>query len=354
LLYQAHQADAEDVEVCLELTELYARIPRLASHAVTGILQLLRRTPSDPRVFALAATLSDGQGQADRAVAMRTIEGLLRGKTSPQDSVPARAGEVGLVTALDREGIASRLAPTGWNGPLQQLISLLGIHLEVALGRASAPPGAKPLAQASPKSLTLCERVDRLLPGRVAQLLIADVDRSTVVAASVPQIVLPRDLLANETALMATVARGLATVRLGAVVTELVKPGQEQDLVELLRAALLGVGNRDARSELLTSRLRDDEKQTARVLCQQALDVSGSKVVEVTNTLQILTRACDRFALVATGSPVAALASSAMPTLLKEPPQRAMLLLQGSVRALELCAFAARDNAWLLRRQHGL
>jgi tetratricopeptide (TPR) repeat protein len=351
LLYQAHQSDAEDVEVRLELTELYARIPRLASHAVTGILQLLRRTPADARIFTLAATLSDGQGQLERATAMRAIEAVLKGKSSPMDvvNVNGGVGGGGQVLGLDREAISSRLAPTGWNSPLQQLVALLGIHLEVALGGPAAPVGAKPLAQASPKSLALAERVDRLLPGRVAQFLIADVERATVVAAGVPQIVLPRELLAAETALLAAIARGIAVVRLGAVITEIVWPGQEQEILDLLRSAMLGQGPRDARTDLLISRLREDEKQQARNLTIQVLEKP-----DVAGTLQILTRACDRFALVATGSPIAALAVSALPTLLKEPPQRGMLLLQGSVRALELCAFAARDNAWLLRRQQGL
>ncbi|MDP2344854.1 MAG: hypothetical protein Q8O67_28170 [Deltaproteobacteria bacterium] len=351
LLYQAHQADAEDVEVRLELTELYARIPRLSSHAVTGILQLLRRTPADARIFTLAATLSDGQGQIERAQAMRAIESVLRGKSSPQDvvNVGTAPPAASAVQGLDREAIASRMAPTGWNSPLQQLISLMGIHLEVALGGPAAPPGAKPLAQASPKSLALAERVDRLLPGRVVQFLIADVERATVAAAGVPQIILPRELLANETALLAAIARGIGVVRLGAVITEIVWPGQETEILDLFRTALLGQGARDARSDLLISRLREDEKQQARALTLQVLEKP-----DVAGTLQILTRACDRFALVATGSPIAALAVSALPTLLKEPPQRGMLLLQGSVRALELCAFAARDNAWLLRRQQGL
>lgn len=69
-------------------------------------------------------------------------------------------------------------------------------------------------------------------------------------------------------------------------------------------------------------------------------------------TLLTMMRAADRIALVATGSALAALQASALTSLVKEPPQRAMLLLQGSARALDLCSYAARDNAWLVRRQH--
>ncbi len=345
LLYQAHQADPEDVDVRLELTTLYARIPRLAGHAVTGILQLLRRTPDDPRIFALAASLSDSQGQSERASAMRAIESVLNGAGA--DDVGGGGLAAGPV--LDKEAITQRLAPTGWNGPLQQLIALLGVQLEVALNAAPTPLGAKPLAVASPKSMALAERVDRLLPGRPVQFLIADVEHPTVVPGGVPQIVLPRDLLAHEGVLLAAIARGIGVVRLGALTSELVQPGHEQELLDLLRLGLLAQGPRDARAELLTTRLGEDEKHKARGLLLQVLENPAVAV-----TLQILTRAGDRFALVASGSALAALAASALPTLLREPPARAMSLLRGSARGLELCSFAARDNTWLLRRQLGL
>jgi len=351
LLYQAHQADAEDIEVRLELTSLYARIPRLASHAVTGILQLLRRTPTDDRVFGLAAELAEQQGQAERAIAMRGIAAVLKGTGVPQELMQGRVADertTAAIMLIDRESIGSRLAPTGWGSPLQQLITLLGVHLEVALGGPPPPAGAKPLVQASPRSAAMMERIDRLLPGRTVQIVMADVDRPTVCAGGVPQVVVPRDVLVHDGALAATIARGVAVVRLGALLTETVKPGREQEVLDLLRAGLLGEGSRDARSELLTARLQPDENAAAIALARQVF----SQPIDLAGTLQIMSRACDRFVLVATGSAIAALQASALPSLMKEPPQRAMLLVQGSVRALELCAFAARDNAWLLRRQH--
>ena len=351
LLYQAHQADAENVEVRLELTELYARIPRLASHAVTGILQLLRRTPADPRIFALAADLSDGQGQGERADAMRAIQSVLRGTGVPQELMQGHWAEerpTSGIMPLDRDGIAQRLAPTGWGSPLQQLITLLGVHLEVALGGPPPPRGAKPLAQASPRSMSLMERIDRLLPGRQVQIVMADVDRPMVCPGGVPQVVVPRDVILNDGALLATIARGVAVVRLGAIVSEIVRPGNEDEVLTLLGQGLLENNAKDIRTELLTGRLQPDEKAAAVALAKQVFDGP----VDAHGAFQLMARACDRFVLVATGAPLAALQASALPTLVKESPQRAMVLLQGSVRALELCAFAARDNAWLLRRQH--
>lgn len=353
LLYQAHQADAEDVEVRLELTELYARIPRLSSHAVTGILQLLRRTPADPRVFALAAELAESQGQGERAQAMRGVQAILAGTGVPQELMAGRWADERMTSGImpiDRESIATRLAPTGWGGPLQQLINLLGVHLEAALGSPPPPTGSKPLVQASPRSAGMMERIDRLLPGRAVQVVMADVDRPAVCAGGTPIVVVPRDVLVHDAALHATIARGVAVARMGAMLSELVRPGSEGDLLDLLKAGLLGVGSKDARTETLTARLKEEERKAAVALATQVF--AGPGPVDVAGTLQLMARACDRFVLVATGSPIAALQASALPSLVKEPPQRAMMLVQGSVRALELCAFAARDNAWLLRRQH--
>jgi len=353
LLYQAHQADAEDVEVRLELTELYARIPRLSSHAVTGILQLLRRTPADPRVFALAAELAESQGQGERAQAMRGVQAILAGTGVPQELMAGRWADERMTSGImpiDRESIATRLAPTGWGGPLQQLINLLGVHLEAALGSPLPPTGSKPLVQASPRSAGMMERIDRLLPGRSVQVVMADVDRPAVCAGGTPIVVVPRDVLVHDAALHATIARGVAVARMGAMLSELVRPGSEGDLLDLLKAGLLGVGSKDAHTETLTARLKEEERKAAVALATQVF--AGSGPVDVAGTLQLMARACDRFVLVATGSPIAALQASALPSLVKEPPQRAMMLVQGSVRALELCAFAARDNAWLLRRQH--
>jgi hypothetical protein len=353
LLYQAHQADAEDVEVRLELTELYARIPRLSSHAVTGILQLLRRTPADPRVFALAAELAESQGQGERAQAMRGVQAILAGTGVPQELMAGRWADERMssgIMPMDRESIATRLAPTGWGGPLQQLITLLAVPLEAALGSPSPPMGSKPLVQASPRSAGMMERIDRLLPGRAVQVVMADVDRPSVCAGDMPIVVVPRDVLVHDAALYATIARGVAVARMGAMMSELVRAGSEGDLINLLKAGLLGAGSKDARSETLTARLKDEERKAAVALANQVF--AGPGPVDVAGTLQLMARACDRFVLVATGSPIAALQASALPSLVKEPPQRAMMLVQGSVRALELCAFAARDNAWLLRRQH--
>ena len=348
-LYQAHQADAEDLAVRFELTELYARIPRLASHAVTGILQLLRRAPTDPRFFLLSAELAESQGQQERAWAMKGIAQALSGRGLLAEAFSAPSGP-SASQPLDQETLAARLAPTGWNGPLQQIFSLLGVHLEVATGNLPPPPrDARPLIHAAPGAAALVDKVDRLLPGRALQLLVDDVMMPYVAAAGIPQAILPQDALPHETLLLALIARATAVVRFVGVVVEGMPAESDVDLIGLLRGGLLGEGTRDARTELLTSRMRPADRDAALLLAPAAL-----RQPDLAGTRAILIRAADRFALLATGSLLAALSAGPLPGLWKESPQRALGLLQTSQRGLELCAFAARDNVWLLRRQLGI
>jgi len=93
LLYDAHRSDPEDVDVRFELTAVYARIPRLAAHALTGILQPLRRVPDDARIFALAAHLAEQQGTPDRAAAMRSVSALLRAQPLPAEEATPRGAD---------------------------------------------------------------------------------------------------------------------------------------------------------------------------------------------------------------------------------------------------------------------
>ncbi|HUR28160.1 MAG TPA: hypothetical protein VM509_08230, partial [Planctomycetota bacterium] len=352
LLYLAHQADAEDVEVRLELTQIYAQIPRLASHAVTGILQLLRRTPADPRVFALAGELADSQQQPERARSMRSVESILKGKGAPLEKQNI-LDERPAIRALDNEAITSRLAPTGWGSPLQQLLAVLGSAVETVFEEPALPAGVVGIHEKSPRGALALDRLERALPGRPFRVLAGNVDKLRVLPGAVPSVIVPEDVLTlGDQALLASVARAYGIVRLGAVLPEVLTAGQDEELMEILRKAFLEQsGSRSAKANRLMGRLRDDELAAAKELAKKAFN--GSTPPDLPATLAILSRAADRFALVVSGSIAGTLHASATPTLLREPPQRAASVLASNARALELCAFAARDNAWLVRRQHG-
>jgi hypothetical protein len=299
-------------------------------------------------VFQLAGELADSQGQPERARSMRAVESVLRGKGIPQEVGPKILDERLQIRALDADAIQARLAPTGWNAPLRQLIGVLGSAVETVLGEGAPPADAAPLHERSPRGALALDRLERALPGRPFRVLAGNVDRLTVYAGAAPAVVLPLDVTAlGDAALLAAVARAYGVVRLGAVLPEIVRGGEEPQVVDAIKSAFSG--SPDSRGARLLARLREDENAAAKILAPQAL----SGVVDMSTTLGVLQRAADRFALVVSGSLLATLHASSIPTLLREPPQRAAQLLQASPRALELAAFAARDNAWLLRRQHG-
>lgn len=348
LLYVAHQADAEDLEVRFELTELYAQIPRLVGHAVTGVLQLLRRTPADGRVFELSARIAEGQGQKERAGNMRAVAMVLSGKGVPYEPRAMVLDERGPVRAFDDETLRSRLAPTGWGGPLHDLLVLVGPALASTFHDGAPPPGIRPLHEVSPRGALALDRLERIMPGRPFRLHAGPVERLTILPGVVATAVIPTDALQlGDTALLAMVARAYGIVRLGAVAAAVIPEGQEPAAAELLRAALLEKSN-DPRAQKLRLQLREEERLAAEKLAEPAL--KG----DVAAALRVLLRGADRFALMASGNLMATLHASCLPTLLREPPQRAAAMLQTSPVALELCSFAARDNTWLVRRQHGL
>jgi tetratricopeptide (TPR) repeat protein len=349
LLYQAHQVDAEDIEVRFALTSVYARIPRLAPHAVTGVLQLLRRVPDDPRAFALGADVADSMGNAERAFALRSVESVLRGQAPAPPAARVEPTTTNIVP-LDRDAINARLAPTGWGGALQQLLGLLGPHLEILLARPVDLSGTRSLVQVHPRASALALRIDRLLPGRAVDFVVAPVVRPTiVVTGSTPTAVLPHTLLTDDIALLAAMARASAVVRWNGTVIESLLEGQGEELVALLRSAILGQGPADARAAALAQAMRDEEKRAARNLMVRVLEDPA-----VQDTTHLLARGCDRFGLLVTAHPIAAVAAGAVPGLLGEQPFQQAQLLRSSPRALDLVAFAARDNVWQLRRAHGL
>ena len=348
LLYVAHQADAEDLEVRLELTELYAQIPRLVGHAVTGVLQLLRRTPADARVFDLSARIAEGQGQKERAGNMRAVAQVLSGKGVPYEPRAMVLDDRGPIRPFDDETLRSRLAPTGWGGPLHELLVLVGPALASTFHDGAPPAGTRPLHEVSPRGALALDRLERIMPGRPFRLHAGPVERLTLLPGVVATAVIPADALQlGDIALLAMVARAYGIVRLGAVAAAVIPEGMEPAAGELLRAALIDKSN-DPRAQKLRLQLREEERLAAEKLAEPALkgDVAGA--------LRVLLRSADRFALMASGSLMATLHASCLPTLLREPPQRAAAMLQTSPVALELCSFAARDNTWLVRRQHGL
>jgi hypothetical protein len=160
-------------------------------------------------------------------------------------------------------------------------------------------------------------------------------------------------LAAGDVVMTAHMARAIAIVRQQNLVAELLRPGTELTFIEALREALgPNPSPTVPLAQRILARLRDDEKPRARALAASVF--TPNTPIDVAGCISAMTRTTDRLTLVLSGSLFATLAAGPLPTILEEPAQRAQLLLTGSARALELAAFAARDNAWTVRRMLSL
>ena len=354
LLYLAHQAAPDDIDVRLELTELYARIPRLLGHAQTGVLQLLRRSPGNARACRIAAVVAERQNIAEKRAAMGAIAEVLSSSAAPLEvaefpPLPRTSAR----RSLDEATLKARLAPEGFGGEIDVVLSSIEQPLEGMFAvDANALVSARRLSDVSPASLPLFERVDRVLPGRAMKLLVGPNGRTVVHAGSTLHLVLPESSLVHGDAIaLAAIARAVFVVRTGGVLASLDDTSAMSVAVELARGALVDAPvserQRDRLSKLKASippaRLAD--------LRRRATALDG---IDVPRFIDMHRRAADRFALLLSGSLVAALVAGPVPELATSDADTGAQLLKGSTRGLDLVSFAARDNAWLLRRDLGL
>jgi len=355
LLYLAHQAAPDDIDVRLELTELYARIPRLLGHAQTGVLQLLRRSPGNARACRIAAVVAERQHIAEKRTAMLAIAEILSGHARAfevQEQVPF--APVAGRRSLDEAMLKTRLAPEGFASDLDVVLSAIERELETIFATdATALVDARRLSEVSPTALALFERVDRVLPGRPMKLLVGPNRHTIVHAGSTLHIVLPGDALSHgDTYACAALSRAVFVARTGGVISSLDDENAMPSVLELTRAVLLDTAVSE-RQEQRVAMLRQ-ALSPARLVELKRRAAGALTNVDLARFVDMHRRAADRFSLLLSGSLVAALVVGPVPGLIDASPDVAASLLRASPRALDLISFAARDNAWLLRRDLGL
>ncbi len=359
MLYVAHQCAPENLELRLELTSLYAKLPRLIAHAQTGVLQLIRRAPSDPRAFGVATDVAVAQNRADKKGAMIAANLLLAAKPL----TPAVAPPGPLLPEADipllQSATTSVLAPKTFakGRTFGTLVALLGSPLENEFVDNTAKlTTAERLLEVRPDAGRYLERIDRLLPGRPMKFLVGDVDVLTFHPGAVLHALLPRHMLNfGDAVLVAFVARAYAVARLGGVIPETLDPEDMGEVRRLLEAAFLGrapdEGTRRKAERLLT-RVPDDLQGAASNGARVALPENPAGEAQTFGEgIRIV---ADRFGLLVSGSLPGTLAAGALPEVLVETPAATSSALIASPRALDLCRFAARDDVWELRRQHRL
>ncbi len=356
LLYLAHQADPENIDIRIELTSLYAEIPRLFAHAQTGVLQLLRRVPQSHRVYDIGAQLAARQRRAERARALASAAALLDPtRVLERHHLDASAAPQRPLQPLAEADIVQKLAPDGFGEPLQEMLRMLAPALEDMFVRNpdSAPLG-RPLDEVSEGADALRQRLDALLPGREVRVLAGADDRLHVMPGDPFVVVLPLQIADADGLSAAWIARGLAVARLYGAMAELMPQTRLAELYYVLRTVLLDElpPNDPVRvmADHLKSRAGEAVIERAALIARDHLkDQAG-----LADMLAATRRTVDRFSLMASGSVVGALAAGPVPGVVDMPgPERAAQLGQ-SPRALDLLSFTAKDNMWILRTDLGL
>ena len=360
LLFEAHQAAPENLDLRVELTELYASIDRLLPHAQTGVVQLLKRAPTDERVYGIATRIARASGIADKRACMLAAELMLAAK--PLTAEVAPPGPLlphGDLSSMSEADLAKSLAPPSYlqARDIGELVRVVGGPLETRfVENVGLLTRSKRLADQIPSAVTAMERIDRLLPGRPLKILVGPVHQVQFHPGGVLHAVLPETIRKfGEAVVVAFLARTYATARLGGVIADECPRQDMPQVRRLMSAALLRADADDGFQEKASSLLLEldaDVQTRALTLSKAALDdergQGGRDLIAWRDGVRIL---ADRFALLVSGSLPGALAAGALPALLSEPPAVINEHLLRSERAIDLCRFAAGTEVWALRRK---
>ncbi len=351
LMYRAHQAAPEDLDVRIELTALYGQIEELVDAAQTGVEQLLRRAPADPRVYHLASEVAAAQHNLERARAMRSAEHLLEGRASGKAAPPGSplSGARGPSTV---ERVLATIGPSGAGKALVELVQLCAPELEQQLApRGGSLAGARVLEDASPAAAALLQQIEALLPGRPLKVLVGPEPSTQVFPGTPLTVVFPEDaLLHGDTVVVAHLARAVAMARLGGALFELLPKENEARLLGVVRA--LAEGNvAYPLANTLTASL---DRETGALVADLAAAVMATGTPEVATWRSAVLRLADRFTLAVSGALSGALDAGALPGVYRAGADEVAAGLQQSARGLDLCRFAARPAAWVLRRELGM
>jgi tetratricopeptide (TPR) repeat protein len=359
LLYIAHEQSPEDLDLRLELTQLYARIPKLLGHAETGVLQLLRHAPDDGRVFLLGADVALAQGDPIRAKAMEAASNLLLGQAAEEpDNVSAFIDKSGSPTPLVRETVLGELLPSDVDAAFFELMDGLSRPLESVLTwDQTALVGAQEMEVAGDTGslARLMSRLEHLFPGRPVQWRTAPIPEMVFIPGEPTQIILPADLLQAEAPKRAAaLGRALAAARMIPTLAVAAADPVLERVPEMLRALLLDDTDINPgllpRVSELRSKIPPDVLPGLRDLAVAAYrqETPPDLFQWRTDILRFL----DRVALFVSGSVVAAMSTGPLPEL--KSGQAPSEPVGNHPRALKLCLSAAQGQVWQMRRAYGL
>ncbi|MCP4502792.1 MAG: hypothetical protein GY822_22870 [Deltaproteobacteria bacterium] len=363
LLFEAHQCAPENLELRLELTSLYAKMKGLLPRAQTGVVQLLKRAPTDGRVYGIAAEIADQLEMLDMRASMRAASFLVQSKPlTPEVAPPGPLLPNPNPSSVSESDLVESIAPESYQQTrkVAELMRTLGSSVEVEFAEnVSLLVRSKRLADVLPTSIKQTERIDQVFPGRPLKILVGHVTQVKFHSGAVLHAILPESILHfGDAVVVAFLARTFAVARLGGVTADECSREEMVSLRRLLVAAFVEPSDDEAvqkNAHRLFLELPEEVKAQAFTLASTAFheehQETGRDVMAWRDGVRTL---ADRFALLVSGSLPGALAAGALPGLLSDTPSITGDKLMRSERAIDLCRFAAGTEVWALRRSLGL
>lgn len=350
-LYRAHQVAPDDIELQLEVADLYTRIPHLHEHAQVGLEQLSAKIPGDHRLYMIARILAEHVEEHDKCRAMQDAIDLLLGT-----AIPARptaytellrenphADEI--ETAHIVQALTGRETPPQWH----ILLENIGGVIESRLVRHDVDPSPiRPLQSCGYEYVQMAEHLDKQLAGRPLEFVVGSGIHTRYEPGATTKVILPEKIFsAGPEFVYPAMARAVFVVRAGFVLGETLADEDIQDFLEHLKFLMgeEGAYGLTCLSQAgLSSELAGDLIADAQAASAKNILLRWRRMTKKTS---------DRYALIASGSIMGSLVAGPYPDALEEAPLMIAAGLKNHTRALDLCAYALSKEGWRLRSSWG-
>jgi lipopolysaccharide biosynthesis regulator YciM len=350
-LYKAHQVAPDDIELQLEVAELYARMPHLHEHARVGLEQLAKKIPGDYRLYHIASILAQHSLESDKEQAMQTAMDVLSGVAITKKTnfkhlhlAPSGAAEGKNITDLATILSGREKAPQ-WHLILENIGGLVESRL-VRHQVESLP--TQPLESASLEYVQAARYLNDRFAGRPIEFGIGDTLATVYEPGTKTKVVIPEELFAaGPDFVWAAMARATFVVRAGFTLGETLLDDDIADFLEHLKF-LMG---EDGTYELTSLA---DAGLSAELTGDLIADAQAAAAKNIILRWRRMTRkTADRFSLIASGSMLGSLAAGPYPEALNEAPLMIAAGIKNQARALDLCAYGLSQEPWSLRASWG-
>lgn len=350
-MYQAHQLAPDDIELQIDVADLYTKVPHLHTHAQIGLEQLSQQIPEDHRLYVIASRLAEAAGHHERSMAMLDAGNMLSGinLTSIDETPELESSVFDHETSLESANMVHALAGRTKLPQWHLLLENLGGVLESRLIRHDIEKSVRhPLETIGERVSSMGTSLLNKVVGRPIELWVGDQAETLFEPGAVTQVILPERIFNEPVGIVsAFMARAVFAARSGFVLSETLAEDDIADFLEHLRFLLREPGRYD-QSALAEAGLSQELTQELIVDAQAAV---ARNIVK--RWQRMAKKTTDRFAFVASGSIRGAIMSGPYPDALDEAPLLVAAGLKNHNRALDLCGYSLSNAGWDLRVKWG-